>query len=275
MKIAKVITTCFQSRTIREETAVSGCPPGFFSHSQRFQTEDEIFNLIKLIIEYESKFRQKLGVDVIIVNNDTGSLRGARFLKLLNGLELPSGVVRVLTRENTGRSFGGYDFAFKTYGDQYDYYLFTEDDIVVWGDGYAKYAVDYFNSIPNCGFVAFQGISRRYRNWSVEDSIHVHGGVGLTSRTVLSEVVKSMGSLPFASDTHKQSYEAIIENGEIRFTNVISKLGYKLCDLPIHMKFYDYAYDLQRNRNINRRYLNAGETLLYNFKKYIGSLTKI
>jgi hypothetical protein len=271
MKLAKVITTCFGARIVREETGVSGFPPGLFSHSQRFETEDEIIQLIKLNIKYECKFKQKLGVDIIIVNNDIGSIIGANFLKEINELKLPSGVVRVLTRENIGRSFGGYDYAFKTFGDQYDYYLFTEDDIVVWGDGYAEYAVNYFNSTANCGFVAFQGISKRYKNWSVEDSIHVHGGVGLTSPKVLLDVVRAFGSLPHASDDTNQSYETIIEDGEVRFTNSIAKLGYKLCDLPANLKFYDYAYDLLRNRNINKRYLNTAQTLLYNFKRYLGS----
>jgi|TARA_B100001964_G_C14216610_1_gene593107 hypothetical protein len=250
LKIAKVITTSFVPRVVREDTGLAGSPMGYFSHSQNFQTEESVIDLINWVIDSESMCNPGYPVDLIIVNNDSGWGKGVNFLKKIDGKTLNHGKVRVLTKENYGRSFGGYNYAFKLLQDEYEYFIFTEDDIVISRDGYASIAVDVFLKTKNCGFVSYQAISNQGLNLAPEDALAAHGGVGLTSTNVLKAVAKQFGSLPHSEKGSSQAYHDIIKNGEIAFTNKIYKLGYKLISIPDNIKLYDFAYDQMRGLNV-------------------------
>ena len=156
VKVAKVITTSFIPRVVRERTELCGRPLGYFSHSQNFTTEASIIDLVKFNIEKELECDPGVDVDLIIVNNDTGWKYGKDYLNSLERTKLKRGNIRVFHRDNFGRSFGGYNFAFEKLKDLYDFFIFTEDDILISFHNYAAIAIEIFNSIENCGFVAFQ-----------------------------------------------------------------------------------------------------------------------
>ena len=84
MKIAKVITTSFVPRVVREDTGLAGSPMGYFSHSQNFQTEESVIDLINWVIDSESMCNPGYPVDLIIVNNDSGWGKGVNFLKKID-----------------------------------------------------------------------------------------------------------------------------------------------------------------------------------------------
>ena len=70
------------------------------------------------------------------MNNDTGNQEGKDYLNTLDNKELQNGNIYVHHRENIGRSFGGYNFAVKKYKDKYSHYIFTEDDVLIFGNNY-------------------------------------------------------------------------------------------------------------------------------------------
>jgi hypothetical protein len=237
---------------MREITSLCGSPMGYFSHSQNFTTNESIIDLIKFTLEIESQCNPGEVVDIVIVNNDSGWQEGIQFLNSLDGKSLGLGKIRVLNRKNIGRSFGGYNHAFKMLRSEYDYFIFTEDDIIISRDGYASKGIQFFNQTRNCGFVAYQSISSIGLDYCPEDALHAHGGVGLSNVSVLDAVVRHHGALPHADETTSQEYVDIINNGEIPFTNKIHKLGYKLISLPENIKLYDFAYDMMRGINVPR-----------------------
>jgi hypothetical protein len=263
MKIAKVITTSFVPRVPRNKSSICGEPPGYFSHSLNFVTNESIIQLIQLNINLEEQCDPGVDVDLIVVNNDSGFQPGVDYLNGLDGKKLKKGIVRVFHRENYGRSFGGYNYAFIKLREDYDYFIFTEDDIVIWQDGYAREGLNVLNKNPSCGFVAYQGVTKKFNDRSVEDAIHVHGGVGMASTKVLNAVVERCGCLPHAGFSETQKYENIIEKGEVAFTNEIYKLGFQICELDHSLKMYDFAYDLMRGIDLPR-YLNVSELLKFN-----------
>lgn len=253
MKIAKVIATAFEPRTVKERTKLAGNPLGYFEHSQNFPTKKSIIELINFNIEMELKCNPGETVDLIFVNNNLGWEDGNRFLDNLNGNLLRAGKIYVLHRANgLGRSYGSYNYAFKMLGDNYDYFIFTEDDIVVSRDGYASIGVENFLNTENCGFVAYQGLSDEAFFLKGDDVLAAHGGVGLTSANVLKDVVMRYEALPHADEPSTQNTLNIIMKGEIAFTNKIHKLGYRLTSIPDDIKLYDYAYDLMRGLNVKR-----------------------
>jgi len=55
--------------------------------------------------------------------------------------------------------------------------------------------------------------------------------------------------------------------GEVKFTNYIYQMGFKLIDISEH-KYFNYAYDMERN--INQKIKpNLLQLLVYFFKKYV------
>ena len=153
MKAAKIIATCFAKRSFRSNTYLTGDPLGFFGHSQKFQNEDDIINLLKFNISLEKKINPGINYrDIIIVNNDVGNKKGNNFLKKLSSKKIPFGKIIVCNRKNTGMSFGAYNYAFKKFKNKYDYFLFSEDDIIICKKNYFQIGIDIFNSNKNSGF---------------------------------------------------------------------------------------------------------------------------
>lgn len=263
--VAKVIATSFVPREVRERTRLAGTPLGYFSHSQNFPTRESVLDLIDFTLQNEVKCDPGLPVDVLIVNNDTKWEEGNRFLQKIDGKALRNGRVRVLNRPNFGRSFGAYNHAFTIFGEEYSYFLFTEDDVLICRDGYASMGVQHFVRSDRCGFVAYLGVSYKSLNLSREDSIAAHGGVGLTSSDILRAVVRRHGCLPHCRDGASQEYLDIIREGEIAFTNTIYKMGYRLVSLPSNIKLYDFAYDAMRGLDV-KRFPSMSARLLHTVK---------
>lgn len=266
MRIAKVIATSFVPRTVREVTGISGTPMGYFSHSQNFPTRESVIDLIKFTIERELRCDPGAPVDLIIVNSDSGWQEGRDFLNELDGKSLPHGRIRILHRKNFGLSFGAYSHAFITLKADYDYFIFTEDDVTIARDGYASRGIEVFNKTKKCGFVAYLGLSTTGLDLGPEDALAAHGGIGLSSVDVLNEVARNYGALPHADESSPQTYADQLRYGEVAFTNKIYKLGYKLASVPNNMKLYDYAYDLMRGLDV-RRFPSLREKLIVVAKK--------
>ena len=275
MKACKVITTSFVGRKVRLKTIIQGNPPLKCGHSQNFPTKESVLDLVKLIFEEEKRVNCGIDMDTIIVNNNTGWLKGNNYLDTINNSETFNGKILIIHRENYGRSFGGYNKAFEVFKNDYDYWVFTEDDILINGDMYYKKSLDQFLSEPDIGFLAFQGISYNGLDGDIgENVLHAHGGVGLSSKEVLQELYEHHGSLPYAKEEISQEYASIIKNGEIAFTNKIHSLGYKLKPLDKHYPLHWYAWDmisgisnksyiLSKKRVLLFRVLNKLQRILY------------
>jgi len=252
MKVCKVITTVFVGRTIRENTTEVGSPRGLFNHSQNFPTPDSVIDLLKMTIELEKNIDPGIETDVVIVNNDVGHQEGNEYLKSIDGSKIHSGIIKILTKENFGRSFGGYSYAFGLLKDEYDYFIFTEDDILVNREKYSIKAIEEFEKEKNTGAVAYQSVSTEGIDGRFsKQNLHIHGGVCLSSSKVLNELYVKLGNkLPHCEVDDSQEYVDIIVDGEIAFTHEIFNMGYNL--INIEEKLYDYAYDLMRGIKLER-----------------------
>jgi hypothetical protein len=236
----KVIATCFAGgREIREETTILGDPPGPFEHSQNFSTPEKVLELVAYNYELERKVDPGVESDTIIVNNDVGWEKGNKYLESIRNTKIFSGQLVVINRENYGRSFGGYNRAYEIFRRQYEYWTFTEDDIMVIGDKYFKICIETFNRKQKTGFVAIQGLSHSI-------GLHAHGGVGTTRVDVLDTVYSKFGKLPHCERNQSQAYDDIILHGEVAFTNSIMNFGYELVNVKTARSLYSYAYDHMR-----------------------------
>ena len=248
MKIAKIIATTFNYRTVRMTTELCGDPPVFTLHSQNFTTEEEIRKLILFNIEKENECDPGLPIDIILVNNDVGNVAGNKFVQDLNGKKLKNGKIISMQNDNYGWSYGAFSKGFEEVRNDYDYFIFTEDDVIIAKKNYAKISFKTFTENKNCGFVSFWGISNfKDRSVSNENLVHAHGASGFSSKKVLDRVFNKYGKLPHSDFSDKKYYKDIIIDGEIKFTNVILKMGYNLVEAP--EKLFTPAYDLMRGIN--------------------------
>lgn len=131
--------------------------------------------------------------------------------------------VKVNFRENIGMSYGAFSDIFISNSNEFDYYIFNEDDYVFTQDNWDEYLVNKFNSIENCGY-----LSMIVSEPNSVVPIHAAHSTGISSYRVLQEVVNAHGELPHSRG---HSYGEHQNDGQIKQTNVIHNLGYGLHDV--------------------------------------------
>jgi RimJ/RimL family protein N-acetyltransferase len=158
------------------------------------QVPQDMWPLLHFLLEKERTVDPGCPTDTLLVYNRAGVEEHgdqAEWIKrcedLLYGSEGAStagGKIRLIVRENVGLSFGAYNHAFSRNADDYDYWLFTEDDQVLVRDRYFVTGINQMKADPEIGFVAIVGVSEEQQY-----PPHAHGGVGISSRWVLKDVV--------------------------------------------------------------------------------------
>ena len=255
MKNCKVIATCFIGRKrVILNTCVVGYPPLMAIHSQNFPSEESILELLKLNVEQERLVDPGVPCDTVIVNSDTGWQKGNEYLDSINNTSTRTGIFRVVHRPNIGISYGAYNDAYQKYKDEYAYWIFTEDDILINSNNYFKAAIDYYNQKKDTGFVAFIGLSMEGCGGETGEHLkHAHNAAGITHVDILNEVNRKHGNLPYADNSDSQTYPDVILYGEVAFTNEIMKLGYELRTMESDCPLYWFAYDFMRGIRIDAK----------------------
>ena len=94
--------------------------------------------------------------------------------------------VRVHQRPNQGFSYGAFEFAVKMYWDEFDYYIFLEDDQIIIEDDFDQFLIEEFNKHRLCGYLC-----------ALYTRGHAALSFGITSIKVLKIVFKRHeGQLP-------------------------------------------------------------------------------
>ena len=213
MKACIVVPFYFKPRRIR-------------SNYQTFSSVEDVLALAEYCVESYSQWDSGCETDIIFVNNSPEVKEASDYLKKINGKKSYSGKFIVIDGDNIGMSFGAHNLAYETFKDKYEYWFFTEDDMIINKPGLIKIAIEQMEEDSKIGFIACYGISHCSRN-------HVHGGVGCTSRKNLEKVYKKFGKLPFHNSIpdlkdNKKFKQTHITHGEIAFTNCYKELGMRL-----------------------------------------------
>jgi len=270
MKFLKIISSSFHPRGVREQSTLTGSPLGFYGHSQNFTSEDDVIELLKFNLSYEDKIDPGYERDILIVSSNSQTFdKGKTYLDAINNTEINRGTVFTMMRENIGYSFGAYNAGFQKYQEDYDFFIFQEDDLVSHIPNYLKIAHQIWDDTEQCGFVPFIGATkvgrshRRALGINRNEIVSCHGGHGMSSREVLQSVTQKFGSLPFYADKD-QLYIKHLQNGEIMFTYSIKKIGYQFGELPKDLVLVAPALDLMRGLEIRKNpYLH--ERFMYYF----------
>ena len=271
MKVAKIVATCFKAKSVVLKTKLTGDPLGYYFHSQNFTTTKDFINLINLHVELDKSTNPGNDLDLILVNSDVGNIEGNNYINSLNNIKINRGKILSYTRNNKGLSFGAFSDAFKKFRSQYDYFLFTEDDVLIYKENYSKEGIDLLNNNKNNGFVSYVGVTkiksyhRKFLNLKKSEAYSCHGGIGLSSTKILNKIYNKDDKLPHYDGI---DYKKGIMFGEIMFTSNIIKEGYKLVDLPENKTLSIPAYDFMRKIDYKKK-PSLIEKSFYYLKRFI------
>jgi hypothetical protein len=204
----------------------------FGDRRQDNNSPTNVIDFLKLMIENEIDIENGIYTDTIIVNNDCGNVQSNEILNSYNGVETKNGKIIVEVRENLGGSFGAYYYAFLKYKDDYDYWFFCEDDVLVYKENYMSDFIEFLNSDNNLGFVALAPITKP------GTQIHSGGGCGLTStdKFLRSRSTSYMDD-HFTVSKQRGNHYGSFQYYEIDFTNVFIRSGMSISNHPTYSPF--------------------------------------
>jgi hypothetical protein len=140
-------------------------------------TPTNILPFINQSIENEIEIENGFDTDVIFVVNESSNISGFECILEQNGKLTKNGKITIETRPNINGSFGAYYDMFRKYINDYDYFFFCEDDVLIYKENYIKDFIEFCDSDDSVGFVSLAPIHDG-KNYA----IHSGGGCGLTSK---------------------------------------------------------------------------------------------
>jgi len=211
--------------------------PFYFGKNRRAdpRTWEQGKSLLEYRLANESSVDPGVEVDLIIVNNVQDSKEAVDYLNSIDGKKTKTGKIRVLHRENIGISFGAYNHAFENFRDDYDYWLFLEDDLFTNLENYYAQFLEQLEEDDNLAYVALVGVGSQNT-----PSAHAHNGAGCTSKKYLDLIYDERGSLPYHNapglpspdTTNTAQRQAFWKKhcigGEVAFTNAYVQKGYRI-----------------------------------------------
>jgi hypothetical protein len=150
----------------------------YFGQRRIASNNSQIIDLLPEIIQNETQIDVGYDTDTFFVINDSQT-EFDNLLDEYDGYQTKNGKIRVIKRPNIGMSFGGYIDIFNKFKNEYDYWMFLEDDVIVYRDGYISEFINYLES-SDATFVALAPISHLIRT-------HCGGGCGLTSTKYMEQ----------------------------------------------------------------------------------------
>lgn len=215
----KVIVVC--ANTERKERAFHGYP----HHPQFVKGIETLHEMWRVIDHVEMTQDAGVPMDTVVVCNGGGAYD---WWKDKDGLNTRNGNYVVLKRPNNGGSFAGYNHAYRN--TDYFGYLFTEEDIIIFGEDYYKRLIRRFRQKKDAGFICLIDASqgRVY-------PVHCHGGVGFTTRDQLKLVEDENGDLPYPKMKGWNQKRAV-KYGEAPFTNCYLQKGLALFRMKEHKR---------------------------------------
>jgi hypothetical protein len=225
----------------------------FGPRRKHFNTPPNIIEYVKDSVKNEIEMDNGFDTDVVYVNNDNGNIDSNEILNSYHNTKTKNGKIFVETRPNHNGSFGAYYDMFFKYKDDYDYFFFCEDDVIVYKEKYIKEFIDFINENENVGFVCLAPIA------GSKYPPHSGGGCGLTTKEkfIISNIKENVEKFMEINNQHNCSDYQKLQFLEVEFTNSFVRSGYELKN---HPKFsplcINYNSHQGQKSNLQEGYLN-------------------
>jgi hypothetical protein len=160
--------------------------------------------------------------------------------KFIQGTE-----IEINFRENIGMSYGAWSDLSLKYKDEFDYFIFNEDDYFFIQNNWDSYLRDKYISYPDCGYLCLA--IREPNIWNEYKKYAGHAS-GITSTSNLQKVIDKHGRIPFYRTSTEYSQG---EKSQHIFSFSYLEVGLNIYDIRDDYKL-DFAwtsgdeYDIQR-----------------------------
>jgi hypothetical protein len=191
------------------------------------QKHDRLLYL-KFQIESLIKYDHNLSKIIFNFNFRKEDIKYLNDIIKLTPKEIKGTPVELFFRENKGMSYGAWSDTFIRYQNEFDYYIFNEDDYFINDHNFDKYLVDTFEQYSNCGYlcaVVYEGGGKYPK--------HAANCFGISSYKALNKVYQKYGRLLGEMDDYTQKHIGgdVHPNGQVAHTLVFTELGYDLYDI--------------------------------------------
>lgn len=215
MKVCKVVSTFFSDSRIDRSYEREGYEPVRWSTHIQFGVPGEpgIKKMIEDTISLDKDVDTGADCDILLINNVNGSVEFDEYIRSLNNTETKNGKIFTFEKENEGGQFGAFDFIWHKFEDEYDFWIFTEDDIIITGHEYYSKLIERLGkdtAYALCGVVK-----------------HEHHPPHACSACMLipKKILKVIRHIPFPL---VNDIPTRIARGEIAFSTKILDAGFKL-----------------------------------------------
>ena len=162
---------------------------------------------------------------------------------------------------NRGLDFGGHGYFYERIKEKKDCYVVLTNSSVnrIADNDFLETHINYMRNNLEVGALGVSYSSKAYQTLIRNNfNPHIQSFYILTTLSVLNEIVKlNNGKFPGSHETDKR---LLILNGEIKFSKLIMKAGYKLAFVTPESKVYEFASDFKwMNNGFNQWKLRHGD----------------
>tara|TARA_R110000824_G_scaffold247906_1_gene436981 strand:+ start:2184 stop:3137 length:954 start_codon:yes stop_codon:yes gene_type:complete len=139
---------------------------------------DDTIEMLNDFVNHEKTINPGIkNLDVIFVNHDCGETKGKEFLNNLDGEKIYNGTIKVVHRPwDTGKGacLGSFDYGFKLFKNNYDYWFLQEDDYKIVHPQYYLNGINILEEDRKTAFVGYdmyfwEGIGEMENNQTPEE----------------------------------------------------------------------------------------------------------
>jgi hypothetical protein len=191
---------------------------------EKYTNEDRLF-FYKKQIEFLEKYSHSLSKIIFTCNIEKADYKYVSELFKITPKYIQNAEIEIHFRENYGLSYGGWADAYDRNEDEYDYFIFNEDDYFFCQNNWDSYLANKFNSYDDAGFLCMA--IREPQEWN-DYKKHAGHAASISSNQVLKKIKEVHGALPHGD---KKDYHSNERLGQINQTFSSLELGYNIYDI--------------------------------------------
>jgi hypothetical protein len=199
-----------------------------FYFGDRRRTVSEFYEdrliFIKKQIETLSTYPHNLDKIIFSINVEVDHYKYVNDALKLIPQKIQNTPVGIIIRENKGFSYSAFSESFEKNRENFDYFIFNEDDYFLVEDNWDEYLIRKYHELPDTGYLC--AMIRDEDKWN-DFKIHAGHTFGIASTSSLNKVWDKYGCLP---NSHELDYN-IQQKVQINFSHSFIEVGLRVYDI--------------------------------------------